>query len=163
MPLKFEIERARTLPPRAIGPADSRLGATGQNFFEQLEFGMRKFQLLAPGNADRIFQEMRGADLRPIARRRHALDAPEAIAQMALAAEPDHERDVDEREIGIVQERLGALDPPLDLELMRRPAGCFLERGAEISRRQIDEIGDLRKGDVSVEVALEIIEDDLQL
>ncbi len=83
----------------------------------------------------------------------------EVPVELTLVAEADLEGDLDKRELPGGDESLGALDALVDDELMRRQAGRLLEQPGEVEFAQVGHIGKVCKGDVLVEMGVDVFLD----
>jgi hypothetical protein len=83
----------------------------------------------------------------------------EVPVELALITEADVDSDLGKREPPRGDESLGALDALVDDELMRRQAGRLLEQPGEVKFAQVGDIGKVGKGDVLVEVGVDVFFD----
>ena len=61
-------------------------------------------------------------------------------------------RDLGDRQLGLAQQTLGAIDPALDNVMMRRESGRRLERVREVSRAHREHLGYPIKGQIFAQV-----------
>lgn len=87
--------------------------------------------------------------------RRQASDAVKEPGEMALVCAAHGKRDLDDRQIGLLEEFPGPLDAAADHVLVRRNADGRPEHVREVVRADPKRVGDVRQREVVIEVTVD--------